>query len=124
LAAFVVEAVGAGAGGGALASVVSGGGPFGLKGCCVGGLSTVVSGAGYLAACRAPVGGASSRVQAETKNAMSSASDSHNFIIFLDEVYTASISMPVASESQLILQKPNIGRFPYLLQQWSQPRKF
>ena len=55
-------------------------------------------------------------MQAERKNAVSSASESHNFIIFLDEVYTGSISMPVASASQFILEKPRRRRFPNLLQ--------
>ena len=45
---------------------------------------------------------------------MSRANESHNFIILLDEVYTASISMPVHKESQLILQEPIVGRFPIL----------
>jgi len=86
---------------------------LGLNGCCVGGFSVVVSGAGYLADWRPRAGGWSS-VQAETRNAMSRANESHNFIILLDEVYTASISMPVHKESQLILQEPIVGRFPIL----------
>jgi hypothetical protein len=118
----LVGAVG-GVGTGALASAVSGGGAFGLNGCCVGGFSAVVSGAGYLAACRSRTGGWSS-VQAEINKAMSSASDSHNFIIWLDEVYTASISMPVGVEAQLILQKPFARRFRILFEQWNHPGKF
>jgi hypothetical protein len=95
-------AVGGGAGGCALASAFSGG-AFGLNGCCVGWFSTPVS-AGYRAGVyRARAGRVSSSVQAETRNAVSSASESHNFIIFLDEVYTGSISMPVPSKAQLIL---------------------
>ena len=111
---------GAGAGGG-LASAFSGGGAFGLNGCCVGGFSAVVSGAGYLAAWRRA--GGSSSTQADRENAMRNASKSHNFIILLDEVYTASISMPVGPQSQLNLQKPIVGRFPILLKLWTRPGK-
>lgn len=102
-----------------MVSVFSGG-AFGLNGCCVGGVSAVASGAGYLAARRSRGGGWSS-VQAEIRSAMKSASDNHNFITWLDEVYTASISMPVRLESQLILQKPFVRLLPILLQQWSPP---
>jgi hypothetical protein len=118
----LLGAAGVGAGAEAVVSAFSGGGAFGLNGCCVAGFSAVVSGAGYLAARRSRAGGWSS-VQAEMKNAMSSASDSHNFIIWLDEVYTASISMPVQLESQLILQEPFVRPLPILLKPWNLPGK-
>ena len=104
-----------------LASALSGGGALGLKGCCVGGFSAVVSGAGYLAAWRRA--GGSSSVHAGRENAMRNASKSHNFIILLDEIYTASISMPVGQESQLIFQKLIVRPFPILLKPWSPPGK-
>ena len=62
-------------------------------------------------------------MQADKENAMRNASKSHNFIILLDEVYTASISMPVGLESQLILQKLIVRPFPILLEPWSPPGK-
>ena len=107
-----------GGGGAAFASAFSGGGPFGLNGCCAGGFSAAPVSAGYLAAvCRTPAGGVSLSMQAEKENAVSNASGSQNFIIYFDEVYTGSISMPVPLDSQSILQKPIAQRFPILLQQ-------